>query len=77
MEKFEDNVRDSQGLGQGLGHCKYAYVIPGFAIRDSQPDKSFIKLGFFEQSRTPTVKLTYMHFHRLPLWALECLTKYL
>ena len=46
MERFEDNVRESQGPG----HCEYAHIIPGFAIRDSQPDQSFIELGFFERA---------------------------
>jgi len=65
METFEDNVRESQGLA----HCKYAYVITGFAIRDSQPDQSFI--DSLSEPRTRTVKLTCVHFHCLPLCELK------
>jgi len=49
VKRLEDDVRE----GQGLGHCEYAYFVPGFAARDSHIGQSFFELSSFKRVSNP------------------------
>jgi len=49
VAKLVDDIRE----GQGFGQCKYAYIIPGFTVLDSQKSQSFVELGLLERTSDP------------------------